>query len=203
MGMTSAEASSIIDNALLAQNANATVADPATESGIMPGPLPTDVSADDATKKPIESKEDAKIRQAQQDLLGKEAAQKLQDEQEAEAERQKTLIGLAERAWQSGKDAANTANIRIGGIPTPGNLVVPLVLLLFFVFILITFNGHTRLQWLWLVLTNNAYITPSIQTGQADGQTGNGGPDTTVEGVMNTITVASHTGGGIYGEPYS
>lgn len=206
MGMTTQDADSIINNALASQNtAGGAATTVLPESVLMPGPLPTDVSAADATAaKPTESKEDAKIRKAQEDLLGKEAAKKLQDEQEAEAERQKTLIGLAERALQSGKDAASTANVKIGGIPTPGNLVVPLVLLMLFFFILITFNGHTRLQWAWLVLTNNAYITPSIQTGQTTGQTGNSGPDIpTTESAMSAINVASARGSGMYGEPYS
>lgn len=41
------------------------------------------------------------------------------------------------------------ANRRIGGIPTPGGIAVPLGLLLFFWLILIPVNGHTRLRWLW------------------------------------------------------
>ncbi len=45
-------------------------------------------------------------------------------------------------------------------LPTPGNIALPLGILLLFMLVLLPVNGHTRLMWLWLALTKNAEIGP-------------------------------------------
>ncbi len=50
------------------------------------------------------------------------------------------------------------ATVQLGRIPTPGSIILPLVVLLVFFFMLLPVNGHTRFVWLWLVLTGNANI---------------------------------------------
>lgn len=206
MGMTTQEADAIIDSALLTKQTGTgggTTVPSDAESGLQPGPLPTD-DTPKAPPPPKETKEQEKIRKAQEDLLGKEEARRIADEQEAERRRQQTIQGVAEKVGNAFKGAASTANIKIAGIPTPGNLVVPLMLLLLFFFILITYGGNTRMQWAWLTLTNNAYITPTEQSGNSTSEatTGNGGPDT--QSILaSQVSVTSHQGSGMYGSPFS
>ena len=168
--MTSVDADNIIDTALMNAGPNGgkviTGPDP-SENATMPGPLPTDDTVDEANLTPEQKKQradQAKIAKAQNDMLGKEQAEAARREQADQAAREATLIGIAEKALQSGKSKASAAGVKIGNAPTPGSLGVPLAILIVFFFILITYNGNTRFQWLWLVLTNNAYVTPSSQS---------------------------------------
>ncbi len=164
--ISSADASSIIDSALAdAQSggkaAAGTPANPILlPSGDAADPIapPPDASTPEQKK---EAAEQAKIRKAREDLLGKEEADRLAEEEAKQAAHEATLMGIAEKLANAGKSTANNASVKIGAIPTPGNVGFPLVLLAIFFFILITYNGNTRLQWLWLVLTNNAYISAS------------------------------------------
>ncbi len=162
------DANTIIDQALLnAQSgpsaAPAPIADPllltpTTGPGPAPGP--------DQQKL---TEEEKKIAKAQEDLLGKEAAEQQRKEEAERKAREATLIGLAQKLVDKSQAAGDQANERIGNVPTPGSIAVPLILLLLFFFILIGFNGHTRLQWLWLVLTNNAHVGSITDTGTSTG----------------------------------
>ena len=49
-------------------------------------------------------------------------------------------------------------NRRLGNIPTPGGVWVPIGLLLFFFLILIPVNGHTRIRWLWNVFVGSSSL---------------------------------------------
>ena len=60
-------------------------------------------------------------------------------------------FGLGNGVFQGGKGWLESK-------PTPGGIGVPLGILLFFFFLLIPVNGHTRLMWLWLTITGNAQI---------------------------------------------
>ena len=60
------------------------------------------------------------------------------------------------------------ATAQLGRIPTPGSIILPLVVLLVFFFMLLPVNGHTRFVWLWLVLTGNANIGDN--SGQTAGE---------------------------------
>lgn len=82
------------------------------------------------------------------------------------------------------------AGVRLASIPLPGGLTLPLVILFVFFALLIPVNGHTRLTWLWLVLTNNASI--GVTTGTE--QSGNVGQDQS--GNTNTGGGTQTTGGG-------
>lgn len=76
--------------------------------------------------------------------------------------------------------------LTFAGLPTPGSLVLPLVVLLIFFFLLLPVNGHTRLVWIWLTLTGNAEIQQSGSSSNidttnnfGDGASGNFAPSTT------------------------
>ena len=43
-------------------------------------------------------------------------------------------------------------------VPIPGDIFVPISILLFFWLLILPVNGHTRASWLFLALTGNAHI---------------------------------------------
>ena len=92
------------------------------------------------------------------------------DEEDTESERQRLIDeALAQRQAEKdvfeenanatldaiGRIARNTS-VQIEKFPSPGSIMLPLLVLLVFVFLLLPVNGHTRLVWLWLVITGNA-----------------------------------------------
>ena len=158
--MDTATADSVIDAALASADTNAT--QPAPDQSTIPMPY----EDQSAPPTPTQTADQRKIAAAQEQLIGKEAADQLTKEQEEQAAREATLIGQAEKLLNSGKSSASAAGVKLSNIPTPGDLTVPLVLLVVFFFILITYNGNTRFQWLWLVLTGNAYVTTSAPNNQ-------------------------------------
>ena len=161
--MSVADADSIIDTALLDANSPIANSDIGAGTGtgtLLPSiPLSADEEAD-SEEQPLSADEE-KIRQAQDNMLGQEEAEKQRREQAEIAAKEATLLGVATAYMKSAKRGADKANIRIGDIPKPTGIGVPLVMLLIFFFALITFAGKSRLQWLWYVLTNNAYVTAS------------------------------------------
>ena len=93
-----------------------------------------------------------------------------QDEEEEVSERQK-IIDDAIRQRQEEKDVfqqsandtvnavqrvARNTGVAIERLPSPGSVMLPLLVLGIFFFLLLPVNGHTRLTWLWLVVTGNA-----------------------------------------------
>lgn len=201
--MDATQASTIIDSALLGASQGVPLSEslPPGENPVVPGPLPTDEPVTDADKETPEQKkareEQEKIEEAQDELLGKEEAEALREEERQREEREKTLIGLADKALQASKGAASSAGTRIGNLPTPGNLGFPLTLLILFFFILITYAGRSRLQWIGLVLTNNAYVTTSVQ----GNGTGGGAPVPAQETLVGAIAPAISSSG-MYGSPF-
>lgn len=204
--LTSADATAIIDGALLGASQGKPLSESVPvvgESPVMPGPLPTDepIVEDEKDLTPEQKKAQAdqeKIAKAQQDMLGKEEADRLKEEEQKRIEREKTLIGLADKALQASKGAASGAGVRIANMPTPGDVTFPLILLVLFFFILITYAGHTRLQWLWLTLTDNAYVTDQTVGTPLAGAIA-GGPSSPVVAELPVVT----TGNGMYGSPFS
>ncbi len=91
-----------------------------------------------------------------------EAARQREEESEvARATRQ-----VAESITDSGvtvgdaiKRSARGVSSAVGSVPIPGDLLLPLSILLLFFFVLIPVNGHTRAAWLWLTMTGNASLT--------------------------------------------
>lgn len=102
--------------------------------------------------------EQAKIRKHQEALLGKEQAEALEEARKKDEARKKSIEGIADALMDKASEATGAAQVKIASIPTPLDIWFPLVLLILFFFILILYNGHTRLQWLWLVLTGNASL---------------------------------------------
>lgn len=70
------------------------------------------------------------------------------------------IIGsaLLQQASQAVKGLKYDSSSQLKQIPMPGSIAVPLGILLFLLLVLIPYNGHTRLRWLWLAITGNAHI---------------------------------------------
>ena len=92
-------------------------------------------------------------RQAQNDE--ERRAEKFEAKQKAE---QDAFTRSANATVQAAQGIVRGTGVAIGSLPTPGSLILPLAILLVFFFLLLPVNGHTRLVWLWLVLTGNAEI---------------------------------------------
>ncbi len=134
------------------------------------------------------TKEQEDILKAQEKLLGKEEADRLRREQEEHAAKS-ALVKNAELTVKNAKGIIHGADVGIGSLPQPGSIIFPLVVLLLFFFILIKVGAYSRLQWLWLVLTNNAQVgarqvaittTETPETGRYNTTTGQGGSNDVV-----------------------
>lgn len=62
------------------------------------------------------------------------------------------------------KGFARRTNQRLARIPTPGDVYVPITILLILFLVLLPVNGHTRLNWLWRVYMGDAQIALTPQT---------------------------------------
>jgi len=203
--LTTEDADAIIDAALLGPNQGKAIPNP-DSTGLPPGVGLYTPLDEQAPPPPELTKDQQKIQQAQADMLGKEAAAALAKEQADQRAREQTLIGQAEKLLNKSKAAAGSAGGQIAKLPTPGNLALPLVLLALFFFILLQFNGNTRLQWLWLVVTGNAYVTDTSQTSQAQStpSTGSGGgPGALIAPDLPFAVLHLPSSNGMYGEAYS
>lgn len=110
----------------------------------------------------VENQQERDETNQQQDLENQSERQRLIEN--ALIERQKDEDAFeqsASRLINSMSRIARGTGARLGRIPTPGSLMLPLGLLLLFFFLLLPVNGHTRLSWLWLVLTGGAQISGS------------------------------------------
>lgn len=58
-------------------------------------------------------------------------------------------------------------NTRLGRVPTPGGMWVPIVIVLVLWLAIIPVNGHTRMKWLWMVYMGDAALSLTNQTPQA------------------------------------
>jgi multidrug efflux pump subunit AcrA (membrane-fusion protein) len=159
------------------------------------------------TEQRREQAERERIYRHQEALLGKEQAQALEEARRKQEEREHTVLGLADKALKQAGQAGEQTQVRIARIPTPGSIYIPLVLLVLLFFILVTFNGHTRFQWIWLVLTGNAHITyPQNNTPASSTPTGpiSGGPAIPAEFLAAPLPISTpHGGSGVYGDPFS
>jgi hypothetical protein len=124
----------------------------------------------------------ASIREMERTQLEQE--QQRRDESSAATAARQAAQSVSDNATRIGDNVrrvAGKASAAIGGIPIPGDLITPLVILLIFFFALVVINGHTRLSWLWLVLSGNAAITTGA--GASFGQ-----PTTVVTPPGQTVT---------------
>lgn len=138
------------------------------------------------------------IKDAKDELAGKGskvAEQKPTPEQEEAArllQQQKHNSLVKQKLLETGRSAGqaiNSVQNGLGDIPAPGGLAVPLIVLMVFLMVLIKINGHTRLTWLWLVLSRNAAVQ-NVSGGASMG-TGLSGADevTTLNPVQPPIVV--------------
>ena len=109
-------------------------------------------------------------RQAQTDE--EKQAQNLANEQRANEDAFVTSSNATVSALQQ---IAKGTGVSLAGLPTPGSILLPLVILLVFFFLLLPVNGHTRLVWLWLTLTGNAEIGQDSTSSSGAGFSGGAG----------------------------
>lgn len=101
----------------------------------------------------------------QTDKLSQQQQAAVQQELLQQQKQQDIFDKTSSSAVNSAKKIVHGAGVKLERIPTPGSIMLPLVILLVFFFLLIPVNGHTRLQWLWLVVTGNADINGSGSQG--------------------------------------
>jgi len=83
--------------------------------------------------------------------------QRLIDEAIAQRQKEKDVFQQnASATVDAVQRIARNTGVTIERLPSPGSVMLPLLVLLIFVFLLLPVNGHTRLVWLWLVVTGNA-----------------------------------------------
>ena len=87
--------------------------------------------------------------QSERQRLIDEAIAKRQEEKDVFQQNANATVDAVQRI-------ARNTGVTIEKIPSPGSVMLPLLVLLIFVFLLLPVNGHTRLVWLWLVVTGNA-----------------------------------------------
>jgi hypothetical protein len=126
-----------------------------------------------------------------------QAAQRRDESAAAQAARQ-AVQGVSDNATRfidSIRATAGKVSASVGSVPIPGDLITPLAILLIFFFALVVINGHTRLSWLWLVLSGNASITTGGGASFAPVTTPTTGQTTTLPTLPVVPPVT--TGGGI------
>lgn len=140
---------------------------------------PTPLSKDEEKKQKQQEKEAEKAKTAEEKRIAEiEAARNAQ---------QQKVQGLASSTLRQAGNIWQNTKVRIGDIPTPGSIMLPLAILLLGFFILIPVNGHSRFVWLWLALSGNAKIgltsSPDSPGASAAGETqiGPTNPDNVVE----------------------
>lgn len=161
----------------------------ATQSVIAPHPAPgvsSPTPVSNAGKITADEKRflDAQ-RQAQSDE--EKRAEKFNAEQNAKQDAFERSAGATANAVQG---IVKGTGVAVASLPTPGSLMLPLVILLLFFFLLLPVNGHTRLVWLWLVLTGNAEI-------QQGGGSSSTGPATTPSSPSTTSSSAPSSNGSL------
>ena len=121
----------------------------------------------------------AQEKAAKEQARGLTAAQREAERLEQQAERDRLLRSkqrqqqferIANAAANATRNTINDTAFRVQGLPVPGSIALPFLLLLLLWIVLIPVNGHTRLMWLWLTMLNQAAISPVI------GASGNFGP---------------------------
>ena len=164
----------------------------ATIAAALQNPTPTPLTADEKRGYDVarqQRQDDEKS--TRQQLLDNEKA--FQQELTEQKEQEDLFTRTASDTTQAIGNIVRGTSVRLERLPTPGSLVLPLVILLVFFFLLLPVNGHTRFVWIWLVLTGNADIGGNGNSnGGSSGNQGNsntGGSNQSVQG--NTSTAAA------------
>jgi hypothetical protein len=80
---------------------------------------------------------------------------------EAEEERKRQISDLQKSAEQTVRSASGilrNSRLTLEKIPQPGSIALPLLILIVLLMAIVVVNGHTRIVWLWNVVTGNAAI---------------------------------------------
>lgn len=138
------------------------------------------------------------INQQQIDTL--KAQKKGLEAEEAEENVYTKAAQAATRAGNRVRSGASSTNKWLANVPTPGGIWVPFWILVFLFLILFPVNGHTRMMWFWLVLTNNAQL-PTLgsvghQTAGWDQLSNGGTTSNTNTSTQTTTTTNTNTTGG-------
>jgi hypothetical protein len=171
------------------------VSDPHAAPGVDPVP-----SGDDTEGEKIQpgDEEDEEEKSARQKLID-EALQQREIEQK---KREDAFYRSANATVNAAQSIVKGAAVRIESVPTPGSVMLPLIVLIVFFVMLLPVNGHTRFVWLWLTVTGNA----DIVNGASGDFTGGGGPSVDTSTPVDTSlpllsTLAGVTTGTFAEEP--
>lgn len=108
-----------------------------------------------------EAKDDPENIGKQREALKAERELALLGDDQGEGQKEATPTGKPNQIQRIGGNVSRifrNVGEKIAGFPSPGSLAFPIVVLLIFFMILIRINGHSRMEWLWLVITGNAQI---------------------------------------------
>lgn len=142
--------------------------DPTIAPGVTaPAPL-----TDGIQKKPQAAEKPPKGKTAEE--IQRDQQRQIDEQQHQEQEQRGAFQASAGRTTGAISGILNGAGVRLGSLPTPGSLMLPLVILLVFFMLLLPVNGHTRFTWLWMVITGDAMIgqstgTPDVASGNTSG----------------------------------
>lgn len=198
-----------IDTALLdLQKPRQEMPEPEPKQSLIPFP-PQEKDAQGKVKLSPEEKQriqaEKDIEKAQEKLLGKEEADRLKAEKEAE-ERQAAIVQAAKGAYESSKQVVKSADVSLGKLPTPGQVVFPLIILLVLFLIIVQVAGHSRLEWLWMVITGQAFVSgdPSQFQGGTQTNTSLATPQVqpTQEDYPPMVLRPLASPNGVYGSPF-
>jgi len=135
---------------------------------------PTPLTADEKRGYDAARQDRLDAESKQNDIIARQE-QDLQHEQEEEQAREDLFAKTASDTTTAISGIVKGTGVQIERLPTPGSLVLPLVILLVFFFLLLPVNGHTRFVWIWLTLIGNAEIGDSGFAGNSNvnGSSGN------------------------------
>lgn len=120
-------------------------------SVLEPRPAPNVDAPTPLTKEDEKQKKEAAKAQSEEE-------KRVADIEAARQQQQQKVQGLAGATLQQAGNIWRNTKVRLGDVPTPGSILLPLAILLLGFFILIPVNGHSRFVWLWLALSGNAQI---------------------------------------------
>jgi hypothetical protein len=141
------------------------VSDPHAAPGV--NPVPSGGDDDEGEKlQPGDEGEEEEEKSARQKLID-EALQQREIEQK---KREDAFYSTANATVNAAQKIVKGTAVRVESVPTPGSVMLPLLVLVVLFVMFLPVNGHTRFVWLWLVVTGNADIAG------ASTATGGGGP---------------------------
>src|SRR5260370_1503041 len=82
----------------------------------------------------------------------------LKEQRELELKRQSLIKRQLQETGRATQQVLNSTKNGLSGVKMPGGLTFPLLTLIVLFMLLVRVNGHTRLGWLWLVVTGDAAI---------------------------------------------